>query len=353
MDDKEKAEIIKLADRISKERDNGIQAGLDATLGPSELSVSPKKNMSGADLLDTDFREVEYVVPDVICEGSSVLHGKPKTGKSEFMLGLSIRYIVNLNILGRRCKPGGVLFYGAEDSPARLKRRIMAFGKMWNLKDRDYDEIRRLFTWNTEVRRIDDNLESDLEYHLEQFPGTKLIVFDMFKNIKPNGNDKDVYRGDGAVGHFMTQFCHSYPGLAMVAIHHARKATADNPTDAAIGTGGLVGSFDTTLHLEMDEDERRLLHVAGRDVEPNEFNLESVDNKYTYRVIDEEEEYSARKRVYMAIASTDSTPTKSIVEYSGQSDKVVAHHLKNLLRHKLIKRCERGLYIRTKKSFFD
>lgn len=353
MDENEKAEIIKIADRISSERDDGINKTLDALHGGEDLNLRPAANMTGAELLDTNFREVEYIVADVLCEGSSVIHGKPKAGKSEFMLGLCLRYVVGRPVLGRKCGPGMCLFYGAEDSPARLKRRIIEFARRWHFNDDEYDRVRQGFMWNTDVSRINERLKVDLDHHLARFPQTRLIVFDMFKNIKPDGNDKDVYRSDAAVGHFMTKYCHDYHGLSMVAVHHSRKLTADNPTDAAIGTGGLVGSFDTTIHLELADDERRLLHVAGRDVEPNEFNLESIDSKYTFNLVDEEAEYTARKRVYLAVSSTSDTPTRSIVEYSDQTSKVVAHHLKKLIGHGLIKKTDRGLYTRTKKGYFD
>jgi hypothetical protein len=40
--------------------------------------------------------------------------------------------------------------------------------------------------------------------------------------------------------------CDARPGMALVMLHHDRKASSDNFVDDVLGTNGIAGAADTT-----------------------------------------------------------------------------------------------------------
>ena len=63
--------------------------------------------------------------------------------------------------------------------------------------------------------------------------------------------------------------------LAVVVLHHTRKAGADDPLEALSGSNGLSACADTTLVLDRDLNGTTL-YVRGRDVEERESALTFV-----------------------------------------------------------------------------
>ena len=64
------------------------------------------------------------------------------------------------------------------------------------------------------------------------------------------------------------------PGLALVAVHHDRKADADDFLDSVSGSNGITGAADTVLVLRRSRGSAdAVLHVTGRDVEEDDHAL--------------------------------------------------------------------------------
>ena len=76
------------------------------------------------------------IVPDLIVEGCVLLAGKPKHGKSWFVLDVGLAVASARYCLGdKKCEEGDVLYLALEDGDRRLQRRITkllpTFGGKW------------------------------------------------------------------------------------------------------------------------------------------------------------------------------------------------------------------------------
>ena len=71
----------------------------------------------------------------------------------------------------------------------------------------------------------------------------------------------------------------AHSGLAVVVVHHDRKAESGDFVDAISGTNGIAGSADTIVLLARDRHEATgLLAVTGRDVHEAAFGLTRHDS---------------------------------------------------------------------------
>lgn len=81
---------------------------------------------SAADLAREKFPPIKWVVPGIICEGVTLLGGKPKRGKSWLMLGTALATACGGLALGSiPVEQGDVLGLFLEDNERRLQSRLM------------------------------------------------------------------------------------------------------------------------------------------------------------------------------------------------------------------------------------
>src|SRR3712207_4780338 len=97
--------------------------------GPRQARAEPQRAecivRSAADLQRQTFPPIRYVVPGYIAEGLTLLAGRPKLGKSWFMLDVGLAVAAGRTCLGATaCEQGDVLYLALEDNERRLQSRI-------------------------------------------------------------------------------------------------------------------------------------------------------------------------------------------------------------------------------------
>ena len=71
------------------------------------------------------FPPLKFIVPDILCEGLSILAGRPKIGKSWISLDIAVAVATGgLRLSHYKCEPGDVLLLALEDSRRRLKSAV-------------------------------------------------------------------------------------------------------------------------------------------------------------------------------------------------------------------------------------
>jgi hypothetical protein len=96
-----------------------------------------------------------------------------------------------------------------------------------------------------------------------------MIIIDVLNRVRPaqKGNegiyDYDVRSLEGLQG-LAAEF-----GIAIIVVHHARKADSDDPFDCLSGSTGLPATADSTFVLARDS-QGVLLYGRGRDIEEME-----------------------------------------------------------------------------------
>ena len=114
-----------------------------------------------------------------------------------------------------------------------------------------------------------------IEEWLKAHPEARLVIIDTLQKMRPaqKGGQKDGYADDyEALGPIKT-LADRY-AVAVLVLHHSRKASAESPFDEISGTLGLTGAADGMFLLQRDhESETAALYVTGRDIEEETLSL--------------------------------------------------------------------------------
>ena len=232
------------------------------------------------------FAPIKYVVPGIIVEGLTLLAGKPKLGKSwlllhaavaargGFTLGelqssratFSIRPRRQSAALAEPHDEATRVFAGLADA-ARLSMRDAATRERRPRRDQGLDQIQ-------------DCAPADHHRHARDGEGTK--------NARSNNYDADYAAA------LELRTLASEAGIAIVLVHHLRKADADDAYDTVSGTLGLTGAPDTILVLKRDTSGTIVLYGRGRDLTEIEMAMSFDKDSCLWRITGDADEVAVR-----------------------------------------------------------
>jgi hypothetical protein len=212
------------------------------------------------------FAPVMFVVPQLIAEGVTLLAGKPKLGKSWLMLDIALGIASGRPVLGNiPVLQGDVLGLFLEDSERRLQarlRKLEVAGELWPA------DLKLTTRWH----RLDEGGLSDLEDWCREARNAKAIIIDTLVKLRPStASRKAQYDLDYELLAGLHRIAHEFQ-VAIILVHHTRKADADDVFDTVSGTLGLTGAADTILVLSK-RSGKAVLHARGRDIEDSETAL--------------------------------------------------------------------------------
>jgi hypothetical protein len=222
------------------------------------------------------FAPVNFIVPDLIPEGVTLLVSKPKLGKSWLVLDLCIAGTMHRYTLGT-IKPaqGDVLYVALEDSNRRLQRRLSKLLPSLN------GEWPDRLTLATKWKRLHEGGADSLREWCRSVERPTLIAIDTLALIRPPArSSQQAYQSDYEAMTFLHDLTREFPGLGIIVVHHDRKMEAADVFDTVSGTQGLIGAADTICVIKRSASGTTL-HVRGRDVEEREKAIEF--NKGTCR----------------------------------------------------------------------
>ena len=243
---------------------NAKAFGAQATSLPVSLTgheVGPRIS-TAAELRSRTFAPVRWVVPGCVAEGCTLLAGKPKIGKSWMALEMGLAVATGGTCLGGvACEQGDVLYLALEDNERRLQGRIDKLLGMFAA------EWPAAFAYATEWPRDNDGGLQRLNDWIIHSQKPRLVIVDvlaMFKSMR--GSRESLYEADYLSVKGLQALAGKY-GIAIVIVHHLRKAAAEgDPFEAISGTMGLSGAADTALILNRG-GSGTTLYGRGRDVE--------------------------------------------------------------------------------------
>ena len=212
-------------------------------------------------LLGIDFAPVDYVVEGYIAEGLTLFAGRPKLGKSWMALGFCVAVATGGTVLGVDCEAGDALYLALEDNRRRLKDRLNVVLSPAQTRP----NMSRL-SLQTESKKIGAGLIEELDAWRLRVANPKLIVIDTLSMVRPPKKaNQDSYAADYDAISPLQKYAGEHR-LAIVVVHHVRKAEADDPLEAVSGTNGLTGAADTIMVLNRTTDGPKL-YGRGRDIE--------------------------------------------------------------------------------------
>jgi hypothetical protein len=228
----------------------------------------PRTAYRADELMAIEFPAPKWAVPEVIAEGVTLLAGPPKVGKSWLSLGLGLAIASGAPALGSiATEPGPVLYLALEDTPRRLQsrmRKVLAGG-------RPSGDL-TLDTW---CPTVSDGGAEYIAGWLEENPDARLVVIDVLTKVrgKPPPGASSAYEADYAAIGAIKRLADAY-AVAVLLVHHVRKAASEDFLATVSGTNGLAGAADAVLVLERARARADgILHITGRDVAENDHAL--------------------------------------------------------------------------------
>lgn len=218
-----------------------------------------------------EFPPLRFAVDGLLPEGFSLLIGPPKAGKSWLALGILLAVASGGRAVGKI--PMGskrrVLYLALEDGDRRMQERCrrLLVG----------DPIPHLFHYLTTIRP--GLILPTIRAFLERYPDTALVVVDTLgKVMPPSLPGESAYQRDYRVGGDLKGIADDFPGLAVVALHHDRKASSEDFVESVSGTHGIAGAADTIIVLARKRQaSEAVLKVTGRDVLEAEYAMVMTD----------------------------------------------------------------------------
>jgi hypothetical protein len=253
------------ADRMREDGADGFRASLDDDLKPKPDGGGKKggKNKQSAEctkgLATMTFDAMKQIVPGILIEGLTLFAGKPKIGKSWLLLDVAIAVANGGFTLGElHCPQGDVLYCALEDSPRRLQSRLKKLSPSQGFCD-------RLFYF-TELPRLSAGGLDAVRDWIMTHPQARLIIIDTLAMVREGRKREDsTYDADYQAVLDLRKLANELK-IAIVVVHHLRKAEADDVFDTISGTLGLTGAPDSILILKHDGHSGYSLHGKGRDL---------------------------------------------------------------------------------------
>lgn len=273
--------------------------------------MSDKPVWTAAELLAYEFPPVVWVVPKLITPGFTLLVGAPKLGKS--WLALAIGYAVSVGgaVLSAIQVPRfDVLYLALEDTPRRLQTRLFKIGATSS------ERFHIATVWKAGDQGI-----AWLHRWMEVHPQTKLIIIDTWGRWSSvrDGNDYGEVTAQASA----LKAVADHHDVAIVAVHHSRKADVTDFLDATLGSTGLAAAADSTLLLRRGRGNREAtLSVTGRDVEEAEYVLHFDSETGTWGLqgtTAEIQESGARQEIYDLLSESEGMRPKQVAEALGKN----------------------------------
>lgn len=228
----------------------------------SKRPIVKDDSINAETLMGIKFAPVAYVVPRYIVEGTTMLGGKPKLGKSWLALDMGVAVATGGKFAGVvDCEKGDVLYLALEDNQRRAQSRLDILCPNRKLMGVSLDRL----TVRTTAPTIDNGLLDELDKWRIGCGRPRLIVIDVFMKIEPvRKKSEDPYQADYAAMTRLQEYASEHR-LAIVLVTHTRKMASDDPLEAISGTNGVTGSADSTLVL-VRGSKGTTLYGRGRDI---------------------------------------------------------------------------------------
>lgn len=297
--------------RVAGPDDAAAVLSADSQRAPGRI----RSSWTAADIMAMEFAPPKWAVPGVISEGFSLLCGPPKVGKSWMALGLGVDVARGNRALGSiDVEAGPVLYLALEDTARRLQNRLRKV-----LGDRPAPAG---LTLATQCPPLPHGGDQAIAAWLDRHPGARLVIIDVFAKLRGNSAPgASAYDADYAAVGRAKKVADDY-GVAVVAVHHVRKAGAEDFLSEVSGTNGLAGAADATLVLKRARNQGDgVLHVTGRDVDEAEYALAFDPSDGAWRMLDgpaEDHKISdTRAAILRWLRSTPGSTPKVIAEGVG------------------------------------
>lgn len=300
--------------------------------------------INAAALQNLEFAPLMWVVDGILPEGATLLAGKPKSKKSWKALGVAAAVAMGGKVLNYfDVQQGEVLYLDLESNQRRMKSRLAAL-----LGSVPWPAGFHIFTkWERGEAGI-----ALLDGWMEAHPKTKLVVIDIFQNFRPPRDPKgNPYDQDYEAIKMINEFAERHR-IAVLVIHHTRKAKSDDVFDEISGTTGLSGGVASmwVLGRTPDNSGESVLAIRGRDIsddDPMVLRWDSYTCQFVMVATGPDASSSSARRAILDVMEIDQEyQLKDIAAAVGKPVNATSNQIRRLMDDNLVQRVGNGRYAR-------
>ncbi len=314
----------------------------------SKIKPRPK-GWTASELLKQEFPEPRLAIPGLLPEGLALLVGPPKAGKSWWAMNACTATVTGGDAFSAYQVPqGGALYLALEDSPQRLKQRLK---NSLNSIDESSAALDQLYLFNR-WPRVGEGGRTRLAQFLEEHQNIRLVFIDTLAKVRAYRQGKGSeysYKRDYEAMASLKALAEEHR-IALVLIHHTRKAEAKDVFSEIAGTTGLSGGADTLMvfkRLRGGSDAE--LWVTGRDIEEQHLALRFDSTNCSWVILGAAEicnTTNKQQRIIDALkdAYPETLSPKELVHITGREKNALQNALYHMERKGLIAKIDRGKY---------
>ena len=261
----------KLLEILGEDTMKRLENWLELSEAPQITRTVQTHSFTLKEISEVEFPPLEFVIEDLLPHGLITLAGKPKIGKSWLCLEILRSISDGSPFLGAfQTKPVNAVYYALEDSPRRLKDRILKIftttGNMMAEHVVIRDRLAPLHAGGAE------QIRKDIE------DGFQLIIIDTYGRVKVKKRkaNQDAYEAETSTLAPLQELALTH-GATILLVHHARKSISEDITDNILGSTAL-GAISDGIWLLRRQNNRLVLQTLGRDIPPSDivinFNLD-------------------------------------------------------------------------------
>lgn len=295
----------------------------------TEATPVARTSWTATDLLAAIFPEPRWAVPGFLAEGLNLLVGAPKLGKSWMAMNMCVSVAAGGRALGHvEVEQGEALYLALEDPPRRLQQRLRMV--------LDSDPVPPGLHFETEWERLTDGGTQRLAAWLKAHPGCRLVVIDVLAKVRGQVDDRSSrYDADYQAMNMLKALADHY-SVAILVLHHTRKASSEDYLDTVSGTHGLAGAADAVLVMRRARNSAdAVLHITGRDVEEAEHAMRFAPTIGTWELLDgpagDYDLSDERRSILAAVRESPGLGPKQIADASGVTYGTVKHLVRKML----------------------
>jgi len=297
----------------------------------SSSSLQPFITASALNFMQ--FERREFLIESLLASNLTLLAGPPKIGKSFLCLSFA-KHII---------KQGKKVYYCSfEDDYSRLHSRLLELDVLCDdLLIHCGRETVLGSTSDEEFNRLQSIAYDDQ---------VALVILDTMERILPSTKQKRDY-------HYYVKVLDKWAKLSLqsntciLMAHHTRKTdgTPDyHPQNAILGSVGIPATFDTNLIMARDKDGGIALHVEGKDVKENTFQLRKSSVEFSWKLTSPADKLGdAQKQVLEFVERNSGCSQSDIVSKLGKSKPQVSQVVSKLCSEGFLCREDGRLFINT------
>lgn len=223
---------------------------------------------SVAELMSMEFPPLSWIVEGLIPEGTILLAGKPKSGKSWMVLNIMVAAKLRFELLRRPVRPVDGLYLALEDTPRRMQSRMQTLMLECRHRITELGGFEYRCDWPRGAAGA-----VLLDEYLAAHPNCRIVAVDVLAKIRPSGDRRGAYEQDYEAIAAWKEVADKHR-ITLIIVHHTRKAEADDVFDEVSGTLAINGVVDQIIVLKrMPADPKQAtLHMRGRDL-PDDHEL--------------------------------------------------------------------------------